>query len=253
MKTLGPKITELVASQISEFLFALAMVNARNHIETAQEPASRYAEAGRMGFQNRSTNSLIDFVWALAALDLVGQFQEHFTGALGEVFERNTPQNREPLLKLFDICCALEMDYADLDIKVPAPWKAACEDCDKMEMDRLENSKLHNEVMMRFNQLRASTKGMKWELQMQRNAGCGPYRVDMFDEDTKIAVDLDIVSWPTSRHMKHRLLQRDGYRMLNLQYWHWRQARTEEDQNLFLEAAVTRALEANSPPSIESS
>ena len=38
--------------------------------------------------------------------------------------------------------------------------------------------------------------------------------------------------------------------MVNLQYWEWRRARTEEDQNLFLEREVTRALEANPLPSL---
>eukprot|EP00438_Fugacium_kawagutii_P019706 Skav215084 [mRNA] locus=scaffold1068:27899:29092:+ [translate_table: standard] len=54
-------------------------------------------------------------------------------------------------------------------------------------------------------------------------------------ENPRIAIDLEIVSWPTARHLKHRLLEAQGYRMVNLQYWDWRRARTEEDQNLFLE------------------
>lgn len=38
---------------------------------------------------------------------------------------------------------------------------------DRYEMDRLESSRLHNEVMMRFDQLRGSSKGVRWKLQMR--------------------------------------------------------------------------------------
>jgi len=51
--------------------------------------------------------------------------------------------------------------------------------------------------------------------------------------------------------VKHRLLEAQGYRMVNLQYWDWRRARTEEDQNLFLEREVTRVLESNPLPASE--
>ena len=37
---------------------------------------------------------------------------------------------------------------------------------DRYEMDRLESSRLHNEVMMRFDQLRGSSNGVRWKLQM---------------------------------------------------------------------------------------
>lgn len=46
---------------------------------------------------------------------------------------------------------------------------------------------------MRLDQLKGSSNGMRWQLQMQRNAQCGTYRVDMLDEETKIA--LDIATW----------------------------------------------------------
>ena len=67
----------------------------------------------------------------------------------------------------------------------------------------------------------------------------------------RLAIDLEIVSWPTARHVKHRLLEAQGYRMVNLQYWDWRRARTEEDQNLFLEREVTQVLESNPLPASE--
>eukprot|EP00434_Breviolum_minutum_P024524 symbB.v1.2.021663.t1/scaffold1886.1/size97136/2 len=213
------------------------MVNAKHQLDKARSLAAQYVDS-LGGIPKMSGGSLIDYAWALVALDLVREFEADFVAAMSETFNRTPPQNRIPLLKLFDVLCALELEYKDLKVQVPSSWKNACDDADRYEMDRLESSRLHNEVMMRFDQLRGSSKGVRWKLQMQRNSSCGPYRVDMLDQDTKIAVDLEIVSWPTARHLKHRLLEAQGYRMVNLQYWDWRRARTEEDQNLFLEREV---------------
>eukprot|EP00425_Heterocapsa_triquetra_P018424 CAMPEP_0195128094 /NCGR_PEP_ID=MMETSP0448-20130528/138450_1 /TAXON_ID=66468 /ORGANISM="Heterocapsa triquestra, Strain CCMP 448" /LENGTH=49 /DNA_ID= /DNA_START= /DNA_END= /DNA_ORIENTATION= len=49
---------------------------------------------------------------------------------------------------------------------------------------------------MRFDHLRGTANGTRWQLRMQRNQQCGPYRVDMLDEDTKIALDVETISWP---------------------------------------------------------
>lgn len=250
VEAMRPEMERLVGSQISEFLFALAMVNARHQLDTARTLAAQYVDS-MGGIPKMSGGSLIDYAWSLVALDLVREFEDDFSKALKETFSRNPPQNRTPLLKLFDVICALELEYKDLNLPVASSWNAACDDADRYEMDRLESSRLHNEVMMRFDQLRGSSNGVRWKLQMQRNSSCGPYRVDMLDQETKLAIDLEIVSWPTARHVKHRLLEAQGYRMVNLQYWDWRRARTEEDQNLFLEREVTQVLESNPLPASE--
>ena len=39
----------------------------------------------------------------------------------------------------------------------------------------------------------------------------------MLDEDTKIALDLEFVSWPTSRQLKHRLIAGLGYKPLQIE------------------------------------
>lgn len=247
-----PSLNQLAASQVSELLFALAMVDARHQLDLARVLVAQFmGSAG--GVSSMSSSSLIDFAWSLAALDLVVEFEADFKEVLNEIFgNRSPPQNRVPLMKLFDVMCALQLGYKDLGIAVPAAWKAACDDADRFEMDRLDSSQLHNEIVMRFDNLRGAANGMKWQLRMQRNQSCGPYRVDMLDEETQTALDLEIINWPTSRHLKHRLLENEGYRMLRLQYWDWRSARTEEDQNLFLEREVTRIFESHPLNALES-
>merc|ERR1712113_511790 len=135
------------------------------------------------------------------------------------IFERFPPQNRVPLVKLFDVICALDLEYQSLGVTVPQLWKAACDEADRFEMDKLESSRLHNEIVMRFDNLRGIASGTRWQLRMQRNQQCGPYRVDMLDEASKVALDVEIISWPTSRRMKHRLLCTLGYRPVRLEYW----------------------------------
>merc|ERR1712060_1022463 len=101
-----------------------------------------------------------------------------------------------------DVICALDLEYQSLGVTVPQLWKAACDDADRFEMDKLESSRLHNEIVMRFDHLRGVTKGLRWQLRMQRNKQCGPYRVDMLDEDTNIALDIETIIWPCNRTMK---------------------------------------------------
>eukprot|EP00930_Biecheleria_cincta_P088178 TRINITY_DN77410_c0_g1_i1.p1 TRINITY_DN77410_c0_g1~~TRINITY_DN77410_c0_g1_i1.p1 ORF type:complete len:580 (+),score=99.04 TRINITY_DN77410_c0_g1_i1:58-1797(+) len=247
-----PDLEQLAASQVSELLFALAMVDARHQSDLARVLIAQFM-ASPGGVSAMSSSSLIDFAWSLAALDLIAKFEAEFKAVLEEIFgNRSPPQNRVPLMKLFDVMCALQLAYTDLGVAVPAAWKAACDDADRFEMDRLDTSQLHNEIVKRFDNLRGAANGMKWQLRMQRNQSCGPYRVDMLDEETQTALDLEIINWPTSRHLKHRLLESQGYRMLRLQYWDWRSARTEADQNLFLEREVTRLFEAHPLAALDS-
>jgi len=240
-----PDVKQLAATQVSELLFALAMVDARHQSDLARVLVAQFM-ASPGGVSTMSSSSLIDFTWSLVALDLVIEFEAEFKAVIDEIFgNRSPPQNRIPLMKLFDVMCALQLGYKDLAVAVPAAWKAACDDADRFEMDRLDTSQLHNEIVMRFDSLRGAANGMKWQLRMQRNQPCGPYRVDMLDEETQTALDLEIINWPTSRHLKHRLLESQGYRVLRLDYWDWRSARTEKDQNLFLEREVTRLFESH--------
>lgn len=243
---LRPDMHKLVKSQVSELLFALAMVDARHQIDLARDLVAQYVDSPG-GVASMSYGSLIDFIWSLTALNLVDEFPKEFQEAATEIFgNRSPPQNRAWLIKLFDVINAIELAHKDLGINIPSTWKAACDDADRFEMDRLETSRLHNEIVMRFDHLRCTANGMKWQFRMQRNKACGPYRVDMLDEESKLALDLEIINWPTSRKLKHQLLERLGYRMIRLDYWEWRRARTEEDQNAFLEREVTRTLESAS-------
>jgi len=236
---LVPDLHKLKGSQLTELLFSLAMTDSRHQVDLIRKVIDQYMT----GSPNKTLSSMVDFAWSVCALGLVDECAEDLKTILSTVFDRSPPQNRVPLMKLFDVICALEIEHKTLGISVPPTWRAACDDADRFEMDRLESSRLHNEIVMRFDHLRGTANGTRWQLRMQRNQPLGPYRVDMADEDTKIALDIEIISWPTSRLLKHRMLETLGYKTIRLGYWDWRRARTEEDQNAFLERQVAQLLE----------
>lgn len=221
----------------------LLVSDSRHQLDLVRTIAEQYMASS----SGKSLSSMVDFAWSICALGVADEFAADLKSILSTVFQRQPPQNRIPLMKLFDVICALELESKALGISVPPTWKAACDDADRFEMDRLENSRLHNEIVMRFDHLRGTANGTRWQLRMQRNQPCGPYRVDMLDEETNIILDLEIISWPTSRLIKHRLLESLGFRTLRLGYWEWRRARTEEDQTAFLEREVAQLLEGSSP------
>jgi len=238
---LTPEVGRLGVSQNSELLYALAMADARTQLDLARTLVTQYAAApGKV----KTLTSMADFSWSICALELVDEFKPELKAALEQVFDRSPPQNRVPLMKLFDVIIALETEHGGLDLNIPREWKAACDDADRFEMDRLESARLHGEIVMRFDNLRGTANGLKWQLRMQQNQIAGPYRVDMMDEDTRVCLDVETISWPTSRRLKHRILETQGFKPVRIQYWDWRRARTEEDQNTFLEREVTRAMEA---------
>lgn len=241
LDALTPDMHNLRGNQTSEVLFALGMTDARHQIDKVRDLITHYTDKSSP-MSAKSLMSLADFAWSVCSLGMVDEFPDQFKAALEEVFTRQPPQNRVPLVKLFDVVCVLELKYKALGIAVPQAWRAACDDADRLEMDKLEASRLHNEIVLRFDNLRGIAKGMKWHLRMQRNQQCGPYRVDMVDNDTKVALDVEIISWPTLRKMKHELLETLGYHPLRIEYWEWRRARTEQDQNTFLEREVSRVL-----------
>mmetsp|Transcript_129369 Transcript_129369/g.258287 ORF Transcript_129369/g.258287 Transcript_129369/m.258287 type:complete len:584 (-) Transcript_129369:37-1788(-) len=237
----APDLEKVTASALTEMLFALGMANALHQLDFARTLVEKYVGDGP--FKGRTLGSLADFCWALCNLGLVDEYSQEFKAAIEEIFDRSPPQNRVPLIKLFDVLGALELEHKGLSIPVPAIWKAACDDADRFEMEKLESSRLHNEIIMRFDHLRGMANGMRWQLRMLRNQPTGPYRVDMLDEDSKIVLDVETISWPVSRRMKHEFLRGLGFKPLRIDYWEWRRARSEEDQNLFLEREVTRVLQ----------
>lgn len=235
---LTPEMHGLSPALLSDVVFSLGMTDSKHQVDVARTLVDLYLKDG-----DKTIASRVDFLWGLCALELLDEFKNEAKAMLEKVLMEQPPQNRVPLIKLFDVVRTVEIEQKKLKITIPPQWKAACDDADRYEMDRLESSRLHSEIVMRMDALRGSTRDLRWHLRMQRNVPCGQFRVDMLDEESKVVIDVELIAWPTSRRLKHRLLTSLGYKPLLMDYWDWRKARTEQEQNLFLEREVTRVLE----------
>ncbi|XP_026189683.1 uncharacterized protein LOC34618656 [Cyclospora cayetanensis] len=83
---------------------------------------------------------------------------------------------------------------------VDAAYAICCFQLQARQMqDRQETSGLHAEVSLALDLLRGPHR-----LQLQRNVACGGYRVDFFDQDTRICIDVDTVYKHSPCTVKHR-------------------------------------------------
>merc|ERR1712039_246349 len=108
-------------------------VDARNQLDFARALVEKYVD-GEKAIPSRSLGSLADFSWSLCSLELGHEYTAELKDAMTTIFERSPPQNRVPLVKLFDVICALGLEYQSLGVTVPQLWKAACDDADRFEM-----------------------------------------------------------------------------------------------------------------------
>merc|ERR1712014_451717 len=81
--------------------------------------------------------------------------------------------------------------------------------------------------------------------------GCSPSGcpVDFLDTATGVVVDLETVTWPVSRKIKHALLQHRGYRPVRLRFWDLEAARlAASDWRELIAQRVPQALGARVSP-----
>eukprot|EP00811_Abedinium_folium_P034470 NODE_7348_length_1587_cov_15.534932.p1 GENE.NODE_7348_length_1587_cov_15.534932~~NODE_7348_length_1587_cov_15.534932.p1 ORF type:complete len:480 (-),score=149.76 NODE_7348_length_1587_cov_15.534932:147-1418(-) len=239
-----PGLPQLSNRMLSDVLFMLAMTDAQEHLDFAKLLVEQYVDGPNAG-GFKGNMSLVDFAWSLVALNLVDQYKPEFKAVMERILKEAPPQNRTLLVKLFDVFNSLDLEHKRLRVNIAKVWKAACNDAAQMDIDRLETSPLHAEILMRFDSLHGKANGQRWRLKMQQNqqVGPGPYMCDLVAEESKIVLDVDIISSPMSARVKQRIVRSQGYKTLLLSYWDWRRLRTEEEQCNFLEESVTAILE----------
>merc|ERR1712224_386468 len=114
-----PDLHRLKPSQLSELLYALAMTDSRHQLDLVRAVVDQYMA----GPPRKTLSSMVDFSWSLCALGIVDEYAADLKAVLSTIFERSAPQNRVPLMKLFDVICALELEYKDVGISVPPAWR----------------------------------------------------------------------------------------------------------------------------------
>eukprot|EP00929_Paragymnodinium_shiwhaense_P098842 TRINITY_DN60358_c0_g1_i1.p1 TRINITY_DN60358_c0_g1~~TRINITY_DN60358_c0_g1_i1.p1 ORF type:complete len:542 (-),score=154.55 TRINITY_DN60358_c0_g1_i1:106-1731(-) len=235
-------VSSLTAVATAELLFAGGMVDARQQGKALKQLVDHFM---RLHTEKKSLTAAVDFSWAMFSLEMHNKHKKELKEVLTWILSSGPPpQSRALLVKLFDVLCALEIKAKSFKIEVPKDWYAACEDANRMDMDKLESSVMHSEVVSRFDNLSGQVNGQRWQLRMLQNQQCGKYRVDMLDEESKVVLDIETIRWPVSRKMKHRHLQDNmGYKPIRLDYWQWRLLQSEEEQNSYLREAVCQIKE----------
>eukprot|EP00971_Amphidinium_carterae_P180352 3577146-Amphidinium_carterae.1 len=107
--------------QVSNLIFAIGMLEAHQHADLVRDLVARFRDEEGP----RTLTALADVAWTLCSLDMVRELNEDFQQIMEDVFSKPPPQNRVPLVKIFDVLCALELEYKDVSVTVPATWKAA--------------------------------------------------------------------------------------------------------------------------------
>eukprot|EP00397_Hematodinium_sp_SG-2012_P043198 GEMP01047973.1.p1 GENE.GEMP01047973.1~~GEMP01047973.1.p1 ORF type:complete len:540 (+),score=110.74 GEMP01047973.1:61-1620(+) len=241
--TLRPHLSELGIVQLADLVFALAFVNYRD--EDLIRLLSNQLMDGMQNDQITGMRPLVNCAWAICNYPLIWNDEEYvrFAELFNNIVERSVPRSREYLSKMFEVFQAVDQEWGHCKLSVPASWRAACEEADRMEQTKTEISRLHSEILTRLDRAsKAHVVLRTLNLELKSNIQLGKWNVDFGDERAKLAIDVETLSRVTSRDLKHRLMVDEGFKVVVLDYWQWRQCRTEEDQTLFVERKLEKAL-----------
>ncbi|CAE7366045.1 unnamed protein product [Symbiodinium sp. CCMP2592] len=211
---LAPQLGRLRKSDTARLLFALALSGATSPPEIFGVLAAQYAADPEV----LDPKEDIDMAWALCALEL----SEKYRNVLERILQRcseTPPQSTVALIKLHDVLASESTANAQL-------CEAAAEAA-RTEAKRLSNSLQHQQVTRVLSPPgRSGPPGLE---SPTLQAAVGPFLVDFFLEQSSLVIDLDLVSWPISRRVRHRLLRKLGYRTVLVSPWDLKNLRTDAD------------------------
>eukprot|EP00922_Rhytidocystis_sp_ex-Travisia-forbesii_P052843 GHVS01078382.1.p1 GENE.GHVS01078382.1~~GHVS01078382.1.p1 ORF type:complete len:556 (-),score=38.22 GHVS01078382.1:1360-3027(-) len=168
------------------------------------------------------------------------EFDDYLKELLATAFQQDIEKHRfEARWLLLDIIASLECERPDLGIVVPPSFTSTIQEKDREYRVRLEGSRVYTELVSLVENL-----GGKYRLNLQRDTKVGPYTVVLMDEETKIIIEQDNVTYKTNGLMKMRILEKLGNRPVLIPYWQWRRCRSETDQMMLLRHALDFHLNA---------
>ena len=190
---------------------------------TACTPPKELIDAAVRQLHGLSSEASVDAAWGLCRLERDSEALK----LAQEVLDRPPCKSRAALQAMLEICIHLKLTPG-------AAWRAAMDETDKIEQERLENSKLHADVLLVLEKVTCR----KWA----RNLRVGEhYRVDFYDAASKTVVDLDTLNRPVNRALKHMQFKSDGFNAVAIDYWRFRaSSRTVEDQQKFFKEALAK-------------
>eukprot|EP00392_Amoebophrya_sp_AT5.2_P009321 g9349.t1 len=266
----------LSAADTSKLFFSLAMLQPEfDDADLVRELASRFLDAHRK--QVVYMIHLVDACWAVCRFKHlfdgstttttttsasqsrdVEPYGERVQDLFQRLFASPVPRNRVLLAKAFEVVNSLQHEDWDMMLKKPVvpsrEWVTACDETDSVAQSKNESSRLQAELLMKMDHTFHREKlqlQQNMSLNMQAGSGSGGvggggaaaaapigFRADLVDEKLRLVVDLDAPNRPVSRAVKHRILAQKGFHPVSLNYWRWRQCKSDEDHAELLEKAV---------------
>ena len=234
-------LKKLSPNQLAEVIFSVAMSNYTGGSETVNRVAERACE----NFDQMSLTSLVDLAWALMAVE-ASQHRESLKLILDKIYSTPPPSNRGILLKALEVTNGAAIEYPGLVKKdsVSAQWKSAMDDAEKLELNRFENARLHSEILSLVESIVPNSEGVLMDkITLQRASQVeGLYRVDFYDSDKNLIIDIDTLARPSSLLLKHRHLMTEGVAVVGLDYWETRRFKNFEEFQAYLKSRIKKAL-----------
>ena len=237
----GNDLKNLSGNQLAEVLFSVALSGYTGDSESVAKVANLACKKS----DSLSLTALVDLAWALMALES-SQHRDDLRSVLNKIYSIAPPSNRAILLKALEVTNGAAIEYPGLIKKetVSAQWKSAMDDAEKLELNRFENARLHSEVLALVESIQPMPAGVLMDkITLQRAAQVeGLYRVDFFDSNKNLAIDLDTLARPSTLVLKHRHLLTEGVAVVGLNYWELRRFKNFEEQQAFLKSRIKKAL-----------
>ena len=234
-------LNKLSPNLLAEVLFSVAMSNYTGGSETV----NRIADVACQTYDDMSLTGLVDLAWALMALE-ASQHRESLKLILNKIYSTPAPSNRGILLKALEVTNGAAIEYPGLVKKdsVSAQWRSAMDDAEKLELNRFENARLHSEILALVESIVPTTEGVLMDkITLQRASQVeGLYRVDFYDSEKNLAIDIDTLARPSTLLLKHRHLMTEGVAVVGLNYWETRRFKNFEEQQAYLKSRIKKAL-----------
>lgn len=224
-------IKNFSASQACELLFAAAMTPYTGN-STVLDSLVKLVDRN---MDSLTVTSQVDAAWALSVLDETESYASVLDRLKKGIFSIPPPSNRQLLLKALEIGCE-ETDNNH-------QWKGAMEEAEKLEMNRYESSRLHSEILALVESIKLPEREGE-KITLERNARIGNlFRVDFFNPNLNLVLDIDTLSRPTALVLKHRrILSAGAFRPVALSYWDLRKMKSFEEQQEWIKSKILKAL-----------
>ncbi|CAJ1350897.1 unnamed protein product, partial [Effrenium voratum] len=224
LDALTPKLGSLPGRDVARLLFAWALQDLGElRPELQRVLAVQYASC-----DDYDLLSDLDAAWALCVLNLSDKYSEVLVRLR---HARTRDVHAGALVQLHEV-----LSYKSESLAARAVLRQAARHAAAAEATRLAASPLHEQVARTWRKL---------GLSCERKAPCGPFVVDFLEPRSQLVVDVDLLSWPVTRTLRHRYLQAHGFRTVCLPYWDLKAIRSDTDLECFMRLQTARALEEN--------